>query len=87
MAGACALVSSGREDRPDRLAPRSVIMSASHHPTDIHLRQHRAKKRAKLRARIAAAPAAGRAALEAKVEKAYSPFHSKMKEKPSPPEL
>ena len=32
-------------------------MSASHHPTDIHLRQHRAKKRNKLRARIAAAPA------------------------------
>jgi len=27
-------------------------MSASHHPTDIHLRQHRAKKRDKLRARI-----------------------------------
>ena len=25
-------------------------MSASHHPTDIHLRQHRAKKRNKLRA-------------------------------------
>ena len=36
-------------------------MSASHHPTDIQLRQHRAKKRNKLRARIAAAPAAGRA--------------------------
>jgi hypothetical protein len=31
-------------------------MSASHHPTDIHLRQHRAKKRNKLRGRIAAAP-------------------------------
>ena len=26
-------------------------MSASHHPTDIHLRQHRAKKRDKLPAR------------------------------------
>jgi hypothetical protein len=50
-------------------------MSASHHPTDIHLRQHRAKKRAKLRARIAAAPAHGRAALEAKVLRTYSPFH------------
>jgi hypothetical protein len=33
-------------------------MSASHHPTDVHLRQHRAKKRNKLRARIAAAPPA-----------------------------
>jgi hypothetical protein len=52
-------------------------MSASHHPTDIHLRQHRSKKRNKLRARIAAAPAAaGRAALEAKVQRTYSPFHS-----------
>jgi len=58
-------------------------MSASHHPTDIHLRQHRAKKRNKLRARIAAAPATGRAALEAKVQRTYSPFHSLMKEKPS----
>jgi len=58
-------------------------MSASHHPTDIHLRQHRLKKRNKLRARIAAAPAAaGRAALEAKVQRTYSPFHSTMKEKP-----
>jgi hypothetical protein len=55
-----------------------LIMSASHHPTDIHLRQHRANKRSKLLARIAAAPtAAGRAALEAKVQKTYSPFHSK----------
>jgi hypothetical protein len=60
-------------------------MSASHHPTDIHLRQHRAKKRNKLRARIAAAPAAaGRAALEAKVQRTYSPFHSKEKEKLPP---
>jgi len=50
-------------------------MSASHHPTDIHLRQHRAKKRDKLRARIAAAPATGRAALEARVQRTYSPFH------------
>jgi len=51
-------------------------MSASHHPTDIHLRQHRAKKRNKLRARIAAAPVTARAALEAKVLRTYSPSHS-----------
>jgi hypothetical protein len=57
-------------------------MSASHHPTDIHLRQHRRKKRNKLRARIAAAPAIGRAALEAKVERTYSLFHLKAEEKP-----
>jgi hypothetical protein len=62
-----------------------MIMTASHHPTDIHLRQHRAKKRNKLRARIAAAPAAtGRAALEAKVQRTYSPFHSLMKGKLPP---
>jgi hypothetical protein len=61
-----------------------MIMSASHHPTDIHLRQHRKKKRAALRARIAAAPATGRAALEAKVQRTYSPFHTMMKEKPPP---
>ena len=54
-------------------------MSASHRPTDIHLRQHRLKKRDKLRARIAAAPAAGRAALETKLQRTYSPSHS-MKE-------
>jgi hypothetical protein len=60
-------------------------MSASHHPTDVHLRQHRAKKRNKLRARIAAAPAgSGRAALEAKVERTYSAFHSKTKQKLPP---
>jgi hypothetical protein len=58
-----------------------MIMSASHHPTDIHLRQHRAKKRAKLRARIAAATAAERPALEARVLRTYSPFHSTMREK------
>ena len=52
-------------------------MSASHHPTDIHLRQHRAEKRNKLRARIAAAPAAGRAVLEARLQRTYSPFHPK----------
>ena len=57
-------------------------MSASHRPTDIHLRQHREKKRAKLRARIAAAPASGRAALEARVQRTYSPFHSMSKAKP-----
>ena len=55
-------------------------MSASHRPTDIHLRQHRLKKRNKLRARIAAAPAAGRVALEARVQRTYSPFHSTTKE-------
>ena len=60
-------------------------MSASHRPTDIHLRQHRSKKRNKLRARIAAAPATGRAALELKVQRTYSPFHSTMKEKLPPP--
>ena len=56
-------------------------MSASHHPTDIHLRQHRVKKRNKLRARIAAAPPTGRAALEARVQRTYSPFHSTQREK------
>ena len=60
-------------------------MSASHNPTDQHLRQHRLKKRNKLRARIAAAPAAGRAALEARVQRTYSPFHVPAKEKlPAP---
>jgi hypothetical protein len=59
-------------------------MSASHRPTDIHLRQHRAKKRDKLRARIAAAPATGRAALEARVLRTYSPVHSMMQKKPPP---
>jgi hypothetical protein len=62
-------------------------MSASHHPTDIHLRQHRLKKRNKLRARIAAAPAAARAALEVKVQRTYSAFHSVTKEKPPPVEV
>lgn len=59
-------------------------MSASHHPTDIHLRQHRAKKRHKLRARIAAAPATGRASLEARLQRTYSPFHSRTRETLSP---
>ena len=58
-----------------------IIMSASHHPTDMRLRQHRTKKRSKLRARIAAAPTAGHAALEAKVQRTYSPFHRPAKEK------
>ena len=70
--------------RRDTLAQRSMIMSASHHPTETHLRQHRAKKRNKLRARIAAAPASGRAALEAKVQRTYSTSHSIMKEKLPP---
>jgi hypothetical protein len=61
-----------------------MIMSASHRPTDIHLRQHRTKKRNKLRARIAAAPVTGQAALEAKVQRTYSPFHSIAKEKLPP---
>lgn len=60
-------------------------MSASHHPTDIHLRQHRAKKRAKFRARIAAGPAAARAVAEVKLQRAYSPFHSTMTQKLPPP--
>jgi hypothetical protein len=59
-------------------------MSASHRPTDIHLRQHRTKKRAKLLARIAAAPATGRAALEARVQRTYSRFHLAMREKRPP---
>ena len=59
-------------------------MSASHHPTDVHLRQHRVKKRNKLRARLAAAPAVARPALEAKLQRTYSVFHVKAEEK-SPP--
>jgi hypothetical protein len=59
-------------------------MSASRHPTDTHLRQHRLKKRNKLRARIAAAPPTGRAALEARLQRTYSPSHSMKKENPSP---
>ena len=62
-------------------------MSASRHPTAIHLRRHRAKKRNKLRARIAAAPASERAALEAKVQRTYAPSHSMTKEKLPPPEV
>ena len=59
-------------------------MSASHRPTDIHLRQHRAKKRDKLLARIAATPATGRPALEARVQRTYSRVHSTMREKLPP---
>ena len=59
-------------------------MSASHKPTDTHLRQHRVKKRNKLRARIAAAPATGRTTFEAKLLRTYSPFHTMMKEKLPP---
>jgi hypothetical protein len=59
-------------------------MSASHHPTDVHLRQHRKQKRDRLRARIAAGPASGRAALEAKVLRTYSPFHIFVKERQGP---
>jgi hypothetical protein len=59
-------------------------MSASHKPTDTHLRQHRRKKRNKLRARIAAGPAVQRATLEAKLLKTYSRFHETPKEKPPP---
>ena len=59
-------------------------MSASHNPTDQHLRQHRAEKRNKLRARIAASPMVGRAALEAKVLRTYSPFHVAAKVKLPP---
>ena len=59
-------------------------MSASHHPTDIHLRRQRKEKRKKLLARIAAAPATGRAALEAKVQRTYSPFHRPPTKPPQP---
>jgi hypothetical protein len=60
-------------------------MSASHRPTDIHLRQHRVKKRNKLLARIAAGPAAAaRAALEARVKRTYSLFHSVTRGKKQP---
>jgi hypothetical protein len=62
-----------------------TIMSASHRPTDIHLRQYRVKKRKKLLARIAAGPGTGRAALEAKVLKTYSLFHSATRGKKLPP--
>jgi len=59
-----------------------VAMSASHHPTDIHLRQHRREKRDKLRARLAATTATGRPALEARLQRTYSAFHVKAEEKP-----
>ncbi len=59
-------------------------MSASLHPTDIHLRQHRKKKRDKLRARLAATPAVGHAAIEAKLQRTYSVFHMRTEQKPPP---
>lgn len=59
-------------------------MSASHHPTDVHLRQHRRKKRNKLRARIASTKTTGRAILEAKLLRTYSLFHDRAKDKPLP---
>ena len=57
-------------------------MSASHHPTDIHLRQHRQKKRNRLRAQLAAAPKFGREAIEAKLQRTYSLFHERTEQKP-----
>ena len=71
----CAFVNSTVLPESSRLYSRNPVMSASHHPTDIHRRQQRRKKRNKLRARIAAAPTVGRAALEAKVQRTYSQFH------------
>lgn len=62
-------------------AENHTSMSASHHPTDIHLRQHRRKKRAKIRALIAAGSKAGHDALEARVQRTYSLFHVPAKEK------
>ena len=59
-------------------------MSASHHPTDVHLRQHRVKKRNKLRARIAAASPTGRAAFEARLQRTYPPIYATTKEKVPP---
>ena len=49
-------------------------MSASLHPTEIHLRQHRKEKRNKLRAKLAAAPTGERAAIEAKLQRTSSLF-------------
>lgn len=80
----CAFVNSTVRDESSRLYSRNSIMSASHHPTDVHRRQQRKQKRNKLRARIAAAPAAGRAALEAKVQRTYSRFHREAKPAQSP---
>ena len=80
----CALVNSAKKHRDIGSLSRSIIMSASHHPTDIHKRQRRKEKRDKLRARIAAAPTTGRATLEAKLQRTYSAFHRKTDEKASP---
>ena len=71
----CAFVNSKGPHESIGSIRGTPVMSASHHPTDIHRRQQRKKKRNKLRARIAAAPAVGRAALEAKVQRTYSRFH------------
>jgi hypothetical protein len=51
---------------------RSINMSASLHPNEIHRRRHRKEKRNKLRAQLAAAPVVGRAAIEAKLQKTYA---------------
>ncbi len=59
-------------------------MSASHHPTDIHLRQHRRAKREKLRAQLATAPAIRHAAIEAKLQRTYSAFRERTEKKPTP---
>ena len=59
-------------------------MSASLHPTVIHLRRHRREKRAKLRAKLAATPAAGHAAIEAKLQRTYSFCHMRTAPKPVP---
>jgi hypothetical protein len=77
----CPLVNRTARHGETRSLTRNLIMSASHHPTDIHRRQQRKKKRNKLRARIAAAPASARAALEAKVQRTYSLFHTRSDEK------
>lgn len=58
-------------------------MSASHHPTDVHLRQHRIKKRNKLRARLATKGTTGRPAIEVKLLRTYSAFHRPADEKPA----
>jgi hypothetical protein len=50
-------------------------MTATHKPTDQHLRQHRREKRHKLRALIAAGAKTGLAGIQAKLQKTYSAFH------------
>jgi hypothetical protein len=80
----CGLEQRSRA-RLDTLRSEDPIMSASHHPTDIHLRQQRKKKRNRLRARIAAAAPGARAALEARVQRTYSPFHRPETKRAQPP--